>query len=116
MEPRRLGRTGVHVSPLFYMPMSQDDPTMRGGSRRWIIRAVEDSLRRLGTDHIDLYQVHRPSPYMDVDENLGSLSDPLDLAGARVRATRVAISAAAKGIMMSGAIVVIGPEQVGQGS
>ena len=38
------------------------DPNQRGGSRRWIIRAVEDSLRRLGTDWIDLYQVHRPDP------------------------------------------------------
>ena len=39
-----------------------DDPNRRGNSRRWIIRAVEDSLRRLGTDWIDLYQVHRPDP------------------------------------------------------
>ena len=39
-----------------------DDPNQRGNSRRWIIRAVEDSLRRLQTDWIDLYQVHRPEP------------------------------------------------------
>src|SRR5215211_6619695 len=37
-----------------------EDPNQQGSSRRWIIRAVEDSLRRLGTDWIDLYQVHRP--------------------------------------------------------
>ncbi|MEV5158866.1 aldo/keto reductase [Streptomyces sp. NPDC053728] len=47
----------------------------RGASRRWIVRACEESLRRLGTDHIDLYQVHRPDPATDVDETLGALSD-----------------------------------------
>ncbi|MEH1013112.1 aldo/keto reductase [Micromonospora sp. CPCC 206060] len=47
----------------------------RGNSRRWIHRAVEDSLRRLGTDHIDLYQVHRPEPDTDLDDTLGALSD-----------------------------------------
>ena len=44
-------------------------------SRRRIVRACEDSLRRLGTDWIDLYQVHRPDPTTDVDETLGALSD-----------------------------------------
>ena len=58
----------------FFMPMGED-PNRRGGSRRWIIRAVEDSLRRLGTDWIDLYQVHRPTPDTDVDETLGALTD-----------------------------------------
>jgi aryl-alcohol dehydrogenase-like predicted oxidoreductase len=57
------------------MPMDQDDPNQRGGSRRWIIREVENSLRRLDTDYIDLYQVHRPSPDTDVAETLGALSD-----------------------------------------
>src|ERR1700686_5064682 len=47
----------------------------RGGSRRWIMRAVEDSLRRLGTDHIDLYQVHRLDWDVALDETLGALSD-----------------------------------------
>ncbi len=68
-------RDDVFLATKFFMPMSQDDPNMRGGSRRWIIRAVEDSLRRLGTDYIDLYQVHRPSPDTDVEETLGALSD-----------------------------------------
>src|SRR3954451_13246364 len=52
-----------------------EDPNMRGNSRRWITREVENSLRRLGTDHIDLYQVHRPSPDTDVEETLGALTD-----------------------------------------
>jgi aryl-alcohol dehydrogenase-like predicted oxidoreductase len=52
-----------------------DDPNQRGNSRRWIMRAVEDSLRRLGTDWIDLYQVHRPDPDTDIEETLGALSD-----------------------------------------
>lgn len=47
----------------------------RGASRRWIVRACEESLRRLGTDHIDLYQVHRPDAATDLDETLGALSD-----------------------------------------
>ncbi len=51
------------------------DPNQRGNSRRWITRAVEDSLRRLETDWIDLYQIHRPEPDTDIDETLGALSD-----------------------------------------
>ena len=52
-----------------------DDPNQYGNSRRWITRACEDSLRRLGTDWIDLYQIHRPEPDTDVDETLGALTD-----------------------------------------
>lgn len=52
-----------------------DNPQHRGNSRRWIFRAVENSLRRLGTDWIDLYQAHRPEPETDFDETLGALSD-----------------------------------------
>jgi aryl-alcohol dehydrogenase-like predicted oxidoreductase len=51
------------------------DPNHKGGSRRWIVRSVEDSLRRLGTDWIDLYQLHRLDPSADIDETLGALSD-----------------------------------------
>jgi aryl-alcohol dehydrogenase-like predicted oxidoreductase len=52
-----------------------DDPNRQGSSRRWIVRAVEDSLRRLGTDWIDLYQVHRADPGTDIEETLSALSD-----------------------------------------
>ncbi|MGZ4124071.1 MAG: aldo/keto reductase [Actinomycetota bacterium] len=47
----------------------------QGNSRVWIAREVENSLRRLGTDHIDLYQIHRPEPETDVEETLGALTD-----------------------------------------
>ena len=47
----------------------------RGNSRLWITREVENSLRRLGTDHIDLYQIHRPDPSIDIEETLGALTD-----------------------------------------
>ncbi len=52
-----------------------DDPNQRGNSRRWIVRAVDKSLRRLNTDWIDLYQIHRPEPDTDIDETLGALTD-----------------------------------------
>jgi aryl-alcohol dehydrogenase-like predicted oxidoreductase len=52
-----------------------DDPNQFGNSRRWIIREVENSLRRLGTDWIDLYQIHRPELDTDIDETLGALTD-----------------------------------------
>ena len=68
-------RDDVFLATKFFMPMNEDDPNQRGGSRRWIMRAVEDSLRRLNTDYIDLYQVHRPSPDTDVEETLGALTD-----------------------------------------
>jgi aryl-alcohol dehydrogenase-like predicted oxidoreductase len=73
-EALRGRRDDVVLATKFFMPMGEE-PNSRGGSRRWIIREVENSLRRLGTDHIDLYQVHRPSPGTDVEETLGALTD-----------------------------------------
>jgi aryl-alcohol dehydrogenase-like predicted oxidoreductase len=52
-----------------------DDPNQRGASRRWIIQEVENSLRRLNTDRIDLYQIHRYEPDTDIEETLGALTD-----------------------------------------
>ena len=52
-----------------------DDPNELGNSRRWIIKEVENSLRRLKTDWIDLYQIHRPEADTDIDETLGALTD-----------------------------------------
>jgi aryl-alcohol dehydrogenase-like predicted oxidoreductase len=67
-------RDDVVLATKFFMPMGEK-PNHGGGSRRWIIREVENSLRRLRTDYIDLYQVHRPSPDTDVEETLGALTD-----------------------------------------
>jgi aryl-alcohol dehydrogenase-like predicted oxidoreductase len=52
-----------------------EDPNAAGNSRRWIVQECDNSLRRLGTDYIDLYQIHRPDPETDIDETLGALSD-----------------------------------------
>jgi aryl-alcohol dehydrogenase-like predicted oxidoreductase len=67
-------RDDVVLATKVHFPMG-DGPNRSGNSRRWIIRAVEDSLRRLETDWIDLYQVHRPDPTTDVEETLSVLSD-----------------------------------------
>ncbi|HTT29834.1 MAG TPA: aldo/keto reductase [Solirubrobacteraceae bacterium] len=52
-----------------------DDPNEFGNTRRWITREIDNSLRRLGTDWIDLYQIHRPEEDTDIDETLGALTD-----------------------------------------
>jgi aryl-alcohol dehydrogenase-like predicted oxidoreductase len=67
-------RNDIILATKFHNAMGED-PNQQGNSRRWIIRAVEDSLRRLGTDWIDLYQVHRIDPRTDVEETLSALSD-----------------------------------------
>ena len=67
-------RDDVVLATKFHGSMG-DDPNHGGNSRRWILRAVEDSLRRLGTDWIDLYQVHRLDAGTDLDETLGGLTD-----------------------------------------
>src|SRR3978361_1863141 len=67
-------RDDVVLATKFFMPFDAD-PNHRGGSRRWIMAEVEHSLRRLGTDHIDLYQMHRYDPAVDLDETLRALPD-----------------------------------------
>jgi aryl-alcohol dehydrogenase-like predicted oxidoreductase len=67
-------RDDLVIATKFFNGMKQQ-PNYRGGSRRWIMRAVEDSLRRLGTDYIDIYQMHRPDEHTDIDESLGALGD-----------------------------------------
>jgi aryl-alcohol dehydrogenase-like predicted oxidoreductase len=52
-----------------------DSVLEQGNSRRWIITEVENSMRRLGTDYIDLYQIHRPDPAVDIEETLSALTD-----------------------------------------
>ncbi|MGR3931787.1 aldo/keto reductase [Streptomyces sp. BRA346] len=67
-------RDDVVLATKVHFPMG-DDPNHGGNSRRWIRREVENSLRRLGTDYLDLYQIHRPDPSTDIDETLSVLSD-----------------------------------------
>jgi aryl-alcohol dehydrogenase-like predicted oxidoreductase len=67
-------RDDVVLATKLALPMG-DDPNQRGTSRRWIMTAVENSLRRLHTDYIDLYQIHRPDPDTDIEETLSALSD-----------------------------------------
>jgi aryl-alcohol dehydrogenase-like predicted oxidoreductase len=67
-------RDGVVLATKFGRPVG-DDAQHQGASRRWIMTAVEGSLRRLQTDYIDLYQVHRLDPSTDIEETLSALSD-----------------------------------------
>ena len=69
-------RDRVVISSKVFHSMG-DDPIQQGGSRRWIVKAVEDSLRRLQTDYLDLYQLHRPAPDTDIEETLSAFSDLL---------------------------------------
>lgn len=68
-------RDSLVIATKFYTAMSDTDPNMRGASRRWIVREVENSLRRLGTDYIDFYQLHRYDVDTDVEEVLFTLTD-----------------------------------------
>jgi len=67
-------RPSVIVATKFAMPMGPG-LSDRGGSRSYVVRAVEASLRRLGTDYIDLYQMHAPDPGTPIDETLRALDD-----------------------------------------
>jgi aryl-alcohol dehydrogenase-like predicted oxidoreductase len=67
-------RDHVVLATKVHGPMGRD-PNARGNTRRWIMQECDNSLRRLQTDWIDLYQIHRPDPDMDIDETLGVLTD-----------------------------------------
>jgi aryl-alcohol dehydrogenase-like predicted oxidoreductase len=67
-------RENVVLATKANLPMGSD-PNQQGSSRRWLTRAVDDSLRRLQTDYIDLYMVHRPAPDTDIEETLSALTD-----------------------------------------
>jgi aryl-alcohol dehydrogenase-like predicted oxidoreductase len=67
-------REHIVLATKSHLPMG-DDPNQRGNSRRWIMTAVDNSLRRLQTDYIDLFQMHRPDPDTDIEETLSALTD-----------------------------------------
>lgn len=69
-------RDRLVICTKFWGPMGED-PNQQGSSRKWIMRAVEDSLRRLKTDYIDIYMLHRPTPETDIEETLSAMSDLL---------------------------------------
>ncbi|MEA2207842.1 MAG: hypothetical protein QOF54_319 [Solirubrobacteraceae bacterium] len=77
-------RDSVVLATKAHGRMHDEDPNAFGNSRRWLVKEVEDSLRRLKTDWIDLYQIHRPEPDTDIDQTLGALSDLM--AAGKVRA------------------------------
>lgn len=68
-------RDWLVLASKFHFPMNDDNPNASGNHRRHIIRQVEGSLKRLGTDHLDLYQVHRPMSGIPIDETLRALDD-----------------------------------------
>jgi aryl-alcohol dehydrogenase-like predicted oxidoreductase len=90
----RVPRSSYVLATKVGNPMSDADPSMRGLSRRWITRACDDSLRRLGTDHIDLYQAHRPDPDTPLEETVAAF-DGLVRAG-KVRAIGTSCFSAAQ--------------------
>ncbi len=67
-------RDDVVLATKFHGAMG-DDVNRRGNSRRWVMRAIDESLRRLGVDHVDLYQIHRPDPATPIEETVAALDD-----------------------------------------
>ena len=79
-------RDKVILATKAHGPMS-DDPAQRGSSRLWLTRACENSLRRLRTDHVDLFQLHRPDPSVPLEETLGALTELVQAGKARAVGT-----------------------------
>jgi aryl-alcohol dehydrogenase-like predicted oxidoreductase len=71
------------IASKFGGPMADDDPYMRGASRRYIMNAVEASLTRLNTDYIDLYQIHFPDPTTPLEETIRALDDLISMGKIR---------------------------------
>ena len=67
-------RKDIVLASKFAMPMNEAE-TLKGASRRYIMRAIDASLMRLKTDWIDLYQQHRPDPFTPIEETLRALED-----------------------------------------
>ena len=76
------GRDRVVIATKVFFPMG-DDPNQKGLSRKHIMHAIDDSLRRLGTDYVDLYQIHRFDPETPVEETLQALTDVIKAGKAR---------------------------------
>ncbi|MER5432206.1 aldo/keto reductase [Streptomyces sp. NPDC002588] len=76
-------RDQIVLATKFNGPMG-DGPNRSGSSRRWVVQAVEDSLKRLQTDYIDLYQIHHPDPHTDIEETLSALTDLVRAGKVRV--------------------------------
>src|SRR3954467_7326329 len=85
-------RDDVVLATKFFMSMGAE-PNHRGGSRRWIMRSLEDSLRRLGTDYIDLYQVHRPSQDTDIQGPCAAVEYDLVVANTATTPTALTVVA-----------------------
>ena len=83
--------TKVHMQmgiPVESPAGTKGDPNKRGNSRRWIVAEVENSLRRLNTDWIDLYQIHRPDPETDIEETLGAVQEHVEQCRAALATAR----------------------------
>lgn len=79
-------RDDVVLSSKCFWPMGAD-PNRRGLSRRWIVRACEESLRRLRTDHVDIYHLHKPDLATDLDDTLAAMDDLVRAGKVRTVAT-----------------------------
>jgi aryl-alcohol dehydrogenase-like predicted oxidoreductase len=76
-------REDLVIATKVYFPMRKDDPNSQGLSRKAILREIDDSLRRLGTDYVDLYQIHRWDYGTPIEETLEALNDVVKAGKAR---------------------------------
>ena len=81
------GRRDAAIIATKFGPRFGGDPDREGGSRRWIVRTVEESLRRLRTEWIDVYEFGAPDPLTDIDETLSALTDLVSAGKVRMLGT-----------------------------